>query len=337
MELTINVPPEADRVALFGTAERNLKLLREALGVTISARGDTVRLSGEGQAVNQAAAVLAELTQAAQKREPMSRTEVVERIREKRGETALDDTDRAGGNGQETDLGELEAFARGERIQAQTQGQRAYVKAIQEKDLVFCTGPAGTGKTYLAVAAAVSMLKRREIRKLVLVRPAVEAGEKIGFLPGDMQQKVNPYIRPLLDALHDMVPVEQIQRLMDSDLVEIVPLAFMRGRTLNDAVIILDEAQNTTPGQMLMFLTRLGHGSKMVVTGDTSQVDLEEGALSGLVDAAHRLRNVPGTAVVDLGNEDIVRHSLVERIIEAYGRGEDRTRETGRADPSRAG
>ncbi|MFK7789109.1 MAG: PhoH family protein, partial [Phycisphaeraceae bacterium] len=185
-------------------------------------------------------------------------------------------------------------------------------------------GPAGTGKTYLAVAAAVSMLKRGQIRKLVLVRPAVEAGEKLGFLPGTLQDKVNPYLRPLLDALHDMMPFEQIERFMAVDLIEIVPLAFMRGRTLNDACIICDEAQNTTKSQMLMFLTRLGHGSKMIVTGDTSQIDLDDPRDSGLIDAVRRLRRTKGIAMCTLDGTDIVRHSLVQRVVEAYGQNDKR-------------
>ncbi|MBI1338134.1 MAG: AAA family ATPase [Phycisphaera sp.] len=201
-----------------------------------------------------------------------------------------------------------------------TDGQSRYVHAIQQHDLTLCTGPAGTGKTYLAVAVAASMLKRGQARKLVLVRPAVEAGEKLGFLPGDMQQKVNPYLRPLLDALHDMMDFEQIQRLMAVDVIEVIPLAFMRGRTLNEAVIILDEAQNTTKMQMLMFLTRLGHGSKMVVTGDTTQIDLEDPRESGLIDAARRLRKLSGVGMVTLDGTDIVRHSLVQKIVETYAK-----------------
>ncbi|GAB4192910.1 MAG: hypothetical protein Kow00105_07000 [Phycisphaeraceae bacterium] len=211
------------------------------------------------------------------------------------------------------------SYLPGKQVKALTPGQRAYLQAIFENDLTFCSGPAGTGKTYLAVAAAVSMLKRGQIRKLVLVRPAVEAGEKLGFLPGDLQEKVNPYLRPLLDALHDMMEFDQIQRFMACDLIEIVPLAFMRGRTLNDALIILDEAQNTTRGQMLMFLTRLGMGGKMIVTGDASQIDLDDPRESGLVDAVRRLRHVRGVGMVTLDGADIVRHSLVQRIVEAYG------------------
>jgi phosphate starvation-inducible PhoH-like protein len=187
-------------------------------------------------------------------------------------------------------------------------------------DLTFCVGPAGTGKTYLAVACAASLLKRGQARRIVLARPAVEAGERLGFLPGDLQAKVNPYLRPLFDALHDMMDFEQVKRFMVNDVIEVIPLAFMRGRTLNDSVIILDEAQNTTAAQMLMFLTRLGHDSKMIVTGDASQVDLPDGTRSGLVDAIDKLRGIKGIGLVELEKSDIVRHRLVQNIVNAYER-----------------
>jgi phosphate starvation-inducible PhoH-like protein len=187
--------------------------------------------------------------------------------------------------------------------------------------MIFCTGPAGTGKTYLAVAVAVHMLKHQQSKRLVLVRPAVEAGEKLGFLPGDMQAKVNPYLRPLFDALHDMMEYDQIRRFLVNDLIEVIPLAFMRGRTLNDSVIILDEAQNTTVSQMLMFLTRMGHGSKMIITGDDSQTDLPEDVTSGLLDAKRRLADIKGLAFIHLDKADIVRHRLVQNIVEAYAQG----------------
>ncbi len=190
--------------------------------------------------------------------------------------------------------------------------------AIGEHDLVFCLGPAGTGKTYLAVAMAVQALKRKRIRKIVLVRPAVEAGESLGFLPGDLQAKINPYLRPLLDALSEMMDFELIKRYREQDLIEMIPLAYMRGRTLNDAFVILDEAQNTTASQMKMFLTRMGHGTKMVVSGDTTQVDLPAHARSGLIDAFHRLQAIEGVAMVTLDNKDIVRHRLVQDIVSAY-------------------
>lgn len=297
---------------MLGAAERNLKIIRETLGVGITARNGSIKLTGDNRLVRAAADVLSDLAEAARRHNPMTRSDLVERLHR----VTLEEQ----GGGEGADRSEMfDVYARGSRVVAKTEGQLRYIQAIVNHDLVFCSGPAGTGKTYLAVAAAVSMLKRGQVRKLVLARPAVEAGEKLGFLPGDMQQKVNPYLRPLLDALHDMMPFEQVQRFINSDLIEIVPLAFMRGRTLNDAAIILDEAQNTTKGQMLMFLTRMGHGSKMIVTGDTSQVDLEIGTESGLIDAARRLIRTNGVAFVTLEKSDIVRHSLVQRIVEAYG------------------
>ena len=212
----------------------------------------------------------------------------------------------------------IEVYHKARLIEPIGPGQRAYIEAIREHDLVFCTGPAGSGKTYLATAMAVNALRKELVRKIVLVRPAVEAGEKLGFLPGDMLAKVNPYLRPLLDALGDILDYDQVQRYLDKDIIEIVPLAFMRGRTLNNTFIILDEGQNTTLTQMKMFLTRMGQHSRIVVTGDVTQTDLPEHVQSGLVDAVNRLRNVPGVAVVQLTGQDIVRHPLVRRIVAAY-------------------
>ena len=188
------------------------------------------------------------------------------------------------------------------------------------KDVTFCIGPAGTGKTYLAVAIAVSMLKKKQIRRIVLARPAVEAGEKLGFLPGDIHAKVNPYLRPLFDALGDMMEFTQMKKFIELDIIEIIPLAFMRGRTLNESVIICDEAQNTSPMQMMMVLTRLGHGSKMIITGDITQIDLEKGQKSGMIEAIQRLRRIKGIGTGNLSRQDIVRHRLVQNIVRAYGK-----------------
>ncbi|MEM1061972.1 MAG: PhoH family protein, partial [Planctomycetota bacterium] len=219
---------------------------------------------------------------------------------------------------------------RGRTVTARTKGQDGYLRAIDENDLVFCMGPAGSGKTYLAVAAAIAAVREAEVRKIVLARPAVEAGERLGFLPGDMLAKVNPYFRPLLDALGEMIDPEQLKAYRENDMIEVVPLAFMRGRTLNETFIILDEAQNTTVTQMKMFLTRMGEGSKVVVTGDATQNDLPEGTLSGLNDAARRLGNIDGVSVVKLDRADIVRHRLVREIVKAYDGPE------GRPGPPRA-
>jgi phosphate starvation-inducible PhoH-like protein len=216
-------------------------------------------------------------------------------------------------------LGEVPAALRKDiHIKARTRGQREYLDAIRSCDITFSIGPAGTGKTYLAMAAAVSSLLNKEVDRLILTRPAVEAGESLGFLPGDLAQKINPYLRPLYDALYSMVEPERVQRLMDRGMVEVAPLAYMRGRTLSNAFVILDEAQNTTPAQMKMFLTRLGESSRAVVTGDVTQIDLPRHTRSGLLEARRVLRDIEGIAMVELTGADIVRHPLVQRIVDAY-------------------
>jgi phosphate starvation-inducible PhoH-like protein len=302
LELTITLDDTSDRAALFGAGDRHLRLIRGALGVRISARSSNLRLVGETDE---------RLQQRLREAQHLSEEGVLEAIAEiaREGVRDAESPDR------------IDVYTKQGAIAPKTAGQREYVRAISEHDLVFCLGPAGTGKTYLAVAMAVAMLKGGRIKRIVLVRPAVEAGEKLGFLPGDMQAKVNPYLRPLFDAMHDMMSFEQIKRFMQNDVIEVIPLAFMRGRTLNNSAVILDEAQNTTVSQMLMFLTRLGHHSKMIVTGDDSQIDLEAGQPSGLIDAVRRLRGVPGIGVVRLNEMDIVRHSLVQDIVNAYADG----------------
>ncbi|MCE5277821.1 MAG: PhoH family protein [Planctomycetaceae bacterium] len=311
MELNITLEQPEKRAALFGQADRHLKMIRDALAVQIFARGGQVTITGRNRNVSRAAAVIDDLQRA---------------LRENRRitpETVADVLVKLAGSVEEMS-GSLDVCGESQIISPKTPGQRRYIDAMQACDLVFCTGPAGTGKTYLAVAYAVHLLKHEKAKRLILARPAVEAGEKLGFLPGDMQAKVNPYLRPLFDALHDMMAYEQIRRFMANDMIEVIPLAFMRGRTLNDSVIILDEAQNTTTSQMLMFLTRMGNGSKMVVTGDDSQIDLPPEAGSGLLDAKRRLSGIKGLAFVELDREDIVRHKLVQNIVDAYGRTETR-------------
>ena len=315
MDVTISVPEGHEQIQMLGSAQRHLKLIREALGVSVHSRNGTIRVSGEPGAVVVARGVLERLAERARAGASTTRQEVLDLIAE--GTSRARSGSLGGGAGAWE--GALEVYAGGRAVRPKTENQQAYVEAIRTKDLVFGVGPAGTGKTYLAVAAAVHMLREGRAQRLMLVRPAVEAGEKLGFLPGDIEAKVNPYLRPLLDALHDMMDYNSIRRLMESDVVEVAPLAFMRGRTLNNAVIILDEAQNTTRGQMQMFLTRMGHGSKMIVTGDTTQIDLPDPSQSGLVDAARRLRRVRGVEFCALTGRDVVRHELVQRIVEAYG------------------
>jgi phosphate starvation-inducible PhoH-like protein len=306
LEAVVEIEDPSRRDALYGPADRNLRLIRAAFDVRISARNGELRISGPDEAVGRAARCLDELQQSL-RTHPVITDEILRDTVQR---------SKAGGVLGDSAFGvQLDAA----KIVPKTEGQVAYIRAIEDNDLTICLGPAGTGKTYLAVAMALSLLKRNRIKRIVLVRPAVEAGEKLGYLPGDMQAKVNPYLRPLFDAMNDMMSFDHIRRFMQNDVVEVIPLAFMRGRTLNHAVIILDEAQNATQGQMLMFLTRLGQSSKMIVTGDDSQSDLPEAEKSGLVDAINRLKDVPGVGVVRLERSDIVRHPLVQKVVAAYG------------------
>ncbi len=317
MELSLPLPSGAARLGITGPQQRNLKLLREALGVALHERGDVLRVCGEAHEVGLAIFVLEQLTEAARRNKPFTRTQVVDTLAaaSARPDIRRVHSQRAG----HLNPSALETYLPGRTIRPASDGQRAYLASVLSKDLTFCTGPAGCGKTFLAVAAAVAMLRRGVVRKIILTRPAVEAGEKIGFLPGTLQEKVNPYLRPLLDALNDMMPFEQVERFMASDVIEIAPLGFMRGRTLNEACVILDEAQNTSRAQMLMFLTRLGHDAKMVVTGDPRQVDLPNPRESGLVDAVDRLAKVRDIGIHSLDAKDIVRHGLVQKVLDAYG------------------
>jgi phosphate starvation-inducible PhoH-like protein len=308
VNLSITLEQPDKKLALFGSADRHLRLIRDTFGVQLTSRDDEVRLSGERDQVSKAVAVLEQMQRKLRRQDWLTVEDVGEAI----GRAVEDRRERT--------ADEIDVYSKGHAIKPKTDGQRRYVETMLNNDLTFCLGPAGTGKTYLAVAVAASMLKRGLSRRIVLARPAVEAGERLGFLPGDLQAKVNPYLRPLFDALHDMMDFEQVKRFMVNDVIEVIPLAFMRGRTLNDSVIILDEAQNTTASQMLMFLTRLGHDSKMIVTGDTTQIDLPSETRSGLVDATDKLRGVKGIGIVELERTDIVRHRLVQNIVDAYER-----------------
>ena len=306
MESTLSVVSSQALLTLFGACDQHLRKVRSALGVSISARDGRIHVEGDEQQV-------------------ASATEVLERLQAlavRQGVLAAEDVDRVLSgvrNGDvASDAAPLDVFKAGRQIRPRTSGQARYVQAIREHDVVLCCGPAGTGKTYLAVALAAAALKRGAVRKIVLVRPAVEAGESLGFLPGDLQAKINPYLRPLMDALREMMDHDLIKRYTEEDVIEVIPLAYMRGRTLNDAFIILDEAQNTTVGQMKMFLTRMGTGSKIVVSGDITQIDLPPRSRSGLVDALQRLGGIEGIGAVKLTRADIVRHALVQKIVNAY-------------------
>ncbi len=298
--------------SLFGSHDRHLKLIEEELGVQISARGDEVALDGAPASVQQAERAIQELAALTAEGYELRPDDVSFAVKAARG-------------GQEAPLKELllgtVPIATKKRfVVPKSATQKAYLDAIQKYDIVLGIGPAGTGKTYLAMAMAVAALTKREVSRIVLARPAVEAGEKLGFLPGDMYAKINPYLRPLYDALYDMMDMERANRLIERGEIEIAPLAFMRGRTLNDSFVILDEAQNATAEQMKMFLTRLGFNSKAVVTGDITQVDLPSDRRSGLIEVRDILQEIPGIEFVYFDERDVVRHKLVQEIIKAYDR-----------------
>jgi len=308
LQKTLTLPSKEGLVRLLGPRDVFLRMLRHAFQVKVVARGQQVRLEGRPGEVAGCEAAMAAMQERLDNNEPLTE-QVVGRLIENQ-KSAPDDPD--------SQVLQLEGFSAGRVARTRTAGQARYVRAMQEHDIVFCIGPAGTGKTYLAVAVALDHLRRGVLKKIVLSRPAVEAGEHLGFLPGDMRAKVNPYVRPLYDALHDLMPPRQVRKYIDDDLIDILPLAFVRGRTLNDAFIILDEAQNCTVGQMKTFLTRLGVTARLVVTGDITQVDLSPNIQSGLVDVQGRLSGVPGIGFVRLDERDIVRHRLVRHIVNAY-------------------
>ena len=297
-------------MSLFGLNDQNVALVEQECGVVVSLRGSELFLTGEAEDAGLAESVILKLLEMIRRGDLVDRT----RIRYAIALAREGDVDRI-----DEILRSVVAIThRGKQIRCKTLGQQEYVQAIRDHDLTFAVGPAGTGKTYLAMALAVVALKNKEIERIVLTRPAVEAGEKLGFLPGDLTQKVDPYLRPLYDALYDFMGVDSYQKLLERGVVEVAPLAYMRGRTLSDSFIILDEAQNTTSEQMKMFLTRLGFHSKVVVTGDITQTDLPYGKKSGLAEAIEILKDIPEIGMVHLTHKDVVRHELVQTIVKAY-------------------
>ncbi|MBQ8556229.1 MAG: PhoH family protein [Clostridia bacterium] len=309
-KLMLSVDSMDAYMSLFGFNDQNVALIEQECGVTIALRGAELTITGEERDTELAASVIAKLVDMIHHHDLVDRSRIRYAIALAR-EGKVDMIDEI--------LRSVVAIThRGKQVKCKTLGQQQYVEAIRNHDLTFAVGPAGTGKTYLAMALAVVALKNKEIERIVLTRPAVEAGEKLGFLPGDMTQKVDPYLRPLYDALYDFMGVDSYQKMVERGVVEVAPLAYMRGRTLSDSFIILDEAQNTTSEQMKMFLTRLGFNSKVVVTGDVTQTDLPFGKKSGLQEALDILNGIPEIGIVHLTSRDVVRHELVQRIVDAY-------------------
>lgn len=314
-EQVINVERMEQAVNLFGSFDENIKLIENEFDVSVISRGSELKVTGEAENVSKGVRAVNGLLTLINKGETLSDQNVryvVSLVNE----------------GNEDKLSEMTAgcvciTARGKPVKPKTLGQKKYIEAIKENTIVLGVGPAGTGKTYLAVASAVTAFRSKEVNRIILTRPAVEAGEKLGFLPGDLQQKVDPYLRPLYDALFDMLGAENYQKHQERGSIEVAPLAYMRGRTLDDSFVILDEAQNTTKEQMKMFLTRLGFNSRMVVTGDITQIDLPEGKRSGLVDAMKVLKNVEDVCTVRFTEKDVVRHKLVQDIVKAYEKNEE--------------
>ena len=315
-EATLSLAEPNLILPLFGPRDQHLRKVRDNFGVAITHQDGTIRITGEEDSVAQATHVLERMKQLVERQGTLSTEDVAHAV------SSIGDGER--------EPASFSVMNVARQVRPRPPGQERYVQAMRDNELVFAIGPAGTGKTYLAVAAACEALRNREIRKVVLVRPAVEAGESLGFLPGDLQAKIHPYLRPLLDALHEMMDYDQVKRYSEQDVIEVVPLAYMRGRTLNDAFIILDEAQNTTVSQMKMFLTRMGNNSRIVVSGDVTQVDLPPHTRSGLTDALQRLNGIKGVAEVRMSRSDIVRHRLVQEIVQAYDRDERRSKGKGR-------
>lgn len=314
IEKTISVDRVEDLISVFGSFDENVKRIEESFSVTITNRDTELKISGDAEYVDGAARAVEGLLSMAAKGETIDE----QRVRYLITLVKEGNSDQIGKIAKDV----VCITAKGKPIKAKTVGQQNYMKAISKNTITIGVGPAGTGKTYLAVAAAVAAFRERTVNRIILTRPAVEAGERLGFLPGDLQNKVDPYLRPLYDALYDMLGAETFQKYQERGAIEVAPLAYMRGRTLDDSFIILDEAQNTTKEQMKMFLTRLGFGSKVVITGDITQIDLPSDKVSGLKDALAVLENVKDIAICRLTSADVVRHALVQEIINAYERAE---------------
>lgn len=332
VEKTIEIDSMEKLRALFGNFDENMKVVEEEIGVNVVTRGTDVVIMGKPQQVELAYTVITKLLGMINKKEAIDKVQVRYAV-------------QLAAEGREDLIEDIASDViclthKGKQVRCKTLGQKRYVRAIAQNDVVFGIGPAGTGKTYLAMAMAVTAYKTKEVGRIILTRPAVEAGEKLGFLPGDLQNKVDPYLRPLYDALYDLIGLENYLKLIERGIIEVAPLAYMRGRTLEDSFIILDEAQNTTSEQMKMFLTRMGFGSKVVITGDITQIDLPRGKKSGLVEAIQVLKGIKGIEFVFLTKQDVVRHELVMKIVQAYenfdkNRGDEGQEENNAFDDSR--
>lgn len=310
MERRFKLYNDEEARILFGRHDENLKLIEDEFDVTIIARGGDLTVTGKEPSVKRAAKLFEQLLDIIRIGRPVRKHEIIYAIKAIHCDDALDL--------HAIYLDKIEVSSKRQFVTPKTQGQKRYIDAIRETDIVFGIGPAGTGKTYLAMAMAVSALKKQGVSRIILTRPAIEAGESLGFLPGDLYEKITPYLRPLYDALYDMMEIDKIEKFIERGTIEVAPLAYMRGRTLNDSFIILDEAQNTTSEQMKMFLTRLGFDSKTVITGDVTQIDLPAGKQSGLVQVQTLLKDIEGIKFIHFSGQDVVRHELVQEIIKAY-------------------
>jgi len=310
MEKDVVIRSNEEARSLFGKCDENLRLVESSFGVKTVSRGDRLVISGKKDVVEKSTKLLEELLVILRRGGAIKRDEIAYSVKSFKKNSTL--------NIPNIYLDKIEVSSKRQFVTPKTKGQKKYVDAIREHDIVFGTGPAGTGKTYLAMAMAVNTLKKQDVNRIILTRPAIEAGEKLGYLPGDLYAKVTPYLRPLYDALYDMMEAQRIQDYIERGIIEVAPLAYMRGRTLNDSFIILDEAQNSTPDQMKMFLTRLGFDSKTVITGDVTQSDLPSGRESGLNHANRILKHIKGVKFVHFTGEDVVRHPIVQKIIKAY-------------------